>query len=48
MIYKAEVMADYGTNSINRQYAFNACALRVECIIAWYEGTENSQCGKFD
>lgn len=40
-------MRDYGTNSINRQFAFDMCAQRVECIIAWYEGTENSQCGKF-
>lgn len=46
-MYRAETMRDYGTNSINRQFAFDMCAQRVECIIAWYEGTENSQCGKF-
>lgn len=47
MVYRAETMRDYGTNSINRQFAFDACALRVECLIAWYDGVESSQCGKF-
>lgn len=46
LIVPSETVKDLARNSLARQAAFEACAIKVECIAQWYEDGAG-KCGKF-
>jgi len=48
LIVPSETVKDLARNSLARQSAFEACAIKIECIAAWYEeDTKATKCGSF-
>jgi len=47
VVYRSETVRDLSTNSVNRDFAYKECSQRMACVIAWYEGSEKGECGKY-